>query len=392
MKYLPGCLPTLFLLGFVAQGGSLAQEPEFFVLNPGPWGEVEAQTIRLVAPLPLLQATQPSFEETVWHFAEPTLAQVADRLRGAGLTEAVIQQLLSPERVRLDGQVWRVRATDEAILGLAPLARADLYAAMRPLAPVKDYLNHPAPIENSHPLSWFSGLGLSQSTIDLATRLCHPRGRTTVLSDIAYISRRIESPAEKDAWLRACEQTSSVVLRLHLNPQSDIAALAKYWSAPGTESSVRALLESLRPRNGQTWIDVAQLLPPMPRSRLYSFTPESDLHTSLPDCRWTAINFFADLPSDRFSDESTLGDYLATSYDLVLPPYRFGDVIVIYEKEGEGQFIHACVYIADDIVFTKNGKAVVNPWIFMRDHHLSRLYVKDKPVAMKGFRRRPISS
>ena len=370
-------------------GFASAAEPEFFRLNPGPWGEIEAQTIKLSASTKLLDQAIPANEETTWVFAEPTLDAVANRLRQVGLGEFTILTLLETGDPRYDGNVWRLRPTAEAIRALTSDARAALYATMRPLTVQASYLRNPIPIEHHDPVDWFSGVGLEPTTIELATSLCHRQGRSTVLSDVAFVLSQIESPEEKTAFRRAAEQTMTAVLRLRLTPDSDIDALATYWSNSATESTVHAMLETLQPRNGERWLDVSQLLPPMPRSRLYSFLPLTEAHLSLPDCRWTALNFFADLPSERLADENTAYPFIEAHYDPALPPYKFGDVIVIHKgAELGGQMVHTCVYIADDIVFTKNGKAAINPWIFQRDRHLSSIYARDQLVQMKGFRRR----
>ncbi|MFT5467982.1 MAG: hypothetical protein ACI8UO_003090 [Verrucomicrobiales bacterium] len=376
----------------LAQAESLIPERAFFPLEPGPWGEIEAQLVKLAPTISLIEkVSEGAARDNAWAFAEPTIELVAQRLRTANLSETLIQQLLGPEHARFDVEkgLWFVVPTAEAILALSPIQRAQLYAPMRALPTWSDasYVRNPLPIENSDPARWFSGVGLSQQTIDLATRLCYQQGRTTVLSDVDFIASQIADEKEKIAFLRAAEQTEAVVLRLRLTPQSNIRALANYWSNPETESTVRAMLEALQPQSGERWIDIAQLLPPMPRSRLYSFTQPADVSVSLPDCRWTALNFFANQPSSRLADESTAFQALESNYDPVPPPFRFGDVIVIFEKE-TGKFIHSCVYIADSIVFTKNGNSSLNPWTLQRDDRLSRLYVRDRVIEMKVMRRR----
>ena len=45
-------------------------------------------------------------------------------------------------------------------------------------------------------------------------------------------------------------------------------------------------------------------------------------------------------------------------------PAAFGDVILFRDAKAES--VHMCVYIADDIVFTKNGAHYFQPWVLMR--------------------------
>ena len=44
---------------------------------------------------------------------------------------------------------------------------------------------------------------------------------------------------------------------------------------------------------------------------------------------------------------------------------QFGDLILIKDAE-TGDWIHACNYIADDLIFTKNGKSMGRAWIISK--------------------------
>jgi hypothetical protein len=45
--------------------------------------------------------------------------------------------------------------------------------------------------------------------------------------------------------------------------------------------------------------------------------------------------------------------------------YRFGDVLFFMDGN-TGNAIHSCVYLADDIVYTKNGRSPTQPWVIMK--------------------------
>ena len=51
-----------------------------------------------------------------------------------------------------------------------------------------------------------------------------------------------------------------------------------------------------------------------------------------------------------------------------------------------GDAFHSCVYIADDIVFTKNGRNVLSPWIFMKLDEVKKIYLFDDNGRIQGFR------
>jgi hypothetical protein len=46
-------------------------------------------------------------------------------------------------------------------------------------------------------------------------------------------------------------------------------------------------------------------------------------------------------------------------------PYHYGDVIFFMDGTS-GNAIHSCVYLADDLVFTKNGRSPTQPWVVMK--------------------------
>jgi hypothetical protein len=48
--------------------------------------------------------------------------------------------------------------------------------------------------------------------------------------------------------------------------------------------------------------------------------------------------------------------------------------------------VHMCVYVADDIVFTKNGYAPREPWVLMRERDMMIHYSPKKPLSRAVFR------
>ena len=64
----------------------------------------------------------------------------------------------------------------------------------------------------------------------------------------------------------------------------------------------------------------------------------------------------------------------------------FGDIIVMLERGG--QVVHSCVYIADNIVFTKNGASFSTPWQFARLENVAAFYSLNEPVELRRYRAR----
>jgi len=72
-------------------------------------------------------------------------------------------------------------------------------------------------------------------------------------------------------------------------------------------------------------------------------------------------------------------------YVETLEPPRFGDAVLLLENRRPA---HACVYIADDVVFTKNGVNYHQPWVLMKLNDLLPRYASDRPMSIVVLRRR----
>jgi hypothetical protein len=65
-------------------------------------------------------------------------------------------------------------------------------------------------------------------------------------------------------------------------------------------------------------------------------------------------------------------------------PTRYGDLIFLTNENG--QIIHSAVYIAADLVFTKNGNNFKEPWVLMRMKDLLQTYLVTDPARAVAFR------
>jgi hypothetical protein len=98
------------------------------------------------------------------------------------------------------------------------------------------------------------------------------------------------------------------------------------------------------------------------------------------------MNFFNDVPDSRFFDPAYLWQVLRRDYVEVPHDFVFGDLLVVLE---EGKLpVHMAVYIADDVVFTKNGLQDLQPWVLMKTADMLARYSLDKPVTVTGYRRK----
>jgi len=59
-------------------------------------------------------------------------------------------------------------------------------------------------------------------------------------------------------------------------------------------------------------------------------------------------------------------------------------------KDNASMAIHMCVYIADDVVFTKNGASLVAPWTLMKLPEMLKVYQPEQPIVLVGYRKKAI--
>src|SRR6185503_12699172 len=99
--------------------------------------------------------------------------------------------------------------------------------------------------------------------------------------------------------------------------------------------------------------------------RLYTFDATATNSTGAgQDCFWTALNFFNETPDPQLVDTAYGLGVLNRDYVETSAPRRFGDLLLLLDEKQ--RTVHACVYIADEVVFTKNGADELQPWVLMR--------------------------
>lgn len=143
-------------------------------------------------------------------------------------------------------------------------------------------------------------------------------------------------------------------------------------------------IKAITERRAPQTVDITHFLPTLMRERIYTFPDiELGLKGRFPDCHWTSLNFFNRAPRDYFLDTRLAAAHLVENYNPVDAPYHFGDVLCFLDK-GEG--IHTCVYIADDIVLTKNGDGILAPWVLMQIKDVDSIYHRSDDTRIQGYR------
>jgi hypothetical protein len=117
----------------------------------------------------------------------------------------------------------------------------------------------------------------------------------------------------------------------------------------------------------------------MPRRLLYRYPKVSleDLEKpQLANCFWTALNFFNTTPDDRMLDPAYALERLHQDYYLVQDGLQLGDIVALSDRNLN--IFHVAVYLADDLVFTKNGFFSLAPWTILPMDRLKGHYAEHR--------------
>ena len=88
----------------------------------------------------------------------------------------------------------------------------------------------------------------------------------------------------------------------------------------------------------------------------------------------------------RFLDKSYTKNVLQSEYVLIHDQPTYGDLVTLANEAGDA--LHACIYVADDFVFTKNGINQLAPWILMKMEDMLLFFPTEKEPRIVIFRKK----
>lgn len=350
----------------------------------GAWGELDRVRILIEPPEEFIPIEFGDLA-TRWVF-EGYTADMLDRLWvEAGLEQSQRVSLNALARAPGAGLDRIVLQPDVAIVtGLSPTARARIYSVLAAF-PENPSQRDPFRFRADAIDDWFRDSGVSPEAIAQTRRLLYPRGPSVHLSDAHLVLATLPA-AERGPYIKTLARKSALLVKLIVRQDSDINAMARYWGQAGRAKDVRPLLQSLARAPGGAKIDIAHLLPGFARSLLYTYpTPTTSSADRSLDCHWTSFNFFNERPDERFADINLVKKSLLEEYYPVAGEPALGDILILMRDDGV--VVHSCVYLADSIVFTKNGAAFSVPWVLARQEDVVAFYtLGDRPPEVRRYR------
>ena len=213
---------------------------------------------------------------------------------------------------------------------------------------------------------WLAPDLISPRLRQIVEPLVYREGNYMLFSDIELVRAEVGGEDEMRQLSKTLFRQPTFLARLSVDSTANLDALVEYWGRGGRRTQIRPLLESVAADRSDQSIDVTYLLPPFARNHLYHYPELSAADLDRPmvvNCLWTALNFFQPEPDDRFLDVATALRTLKEDYFVVESDFELGDIVAFLDEKGN--IFHAAVYVADNLVFGKNGISAMAPWTIL---------------------------
>lgn len=343
----------------------------------------EYSTVHLDVPESLLPTVAEPLQSTRWVFEKFTPDQLTSLFGACDLTPAQKEYLTDPKQWQTYAAGIAMQVSPEIIFGLKPSAREKIYTvlAQSPANPA-----HSMPFRFSPEL--FDGLmassDLTPVEVQKVKNLTWSNDGAICFSDLYLLKNAMPAPQFKNL-IETIYSVPALLMRVRIYPDTDVKELLSYWGKGGRASQIKPLLDSLTRLTNSSRLNVEYFLPPFARLRLNTFpNPATDPMAIRQDCFWSAMNFFNESPDPQYYDQQSTIRALRENYYLTREKPAFGDRIMLKDKNDMA--LHMCVYVADGVVFTKNGADFKAPWVLMKLSDMLALYPSRQGLNLVTYR------
>jgi hypothetical protein len=345
----------------------------------GPWGTLLTREIQLERPVEYLTDEVANPQPQVWTFNGMKPDAVKALFLQNGLSAAQAAEALAPGSFGETSSGTELRPREKFLLSLSSEVRQKLYVALAGLG-VNLYLDYPYIFPGDVVETIYNDSRLNVQDVALFKQLIYLNGGAHQLSDYQFMLGKIPTVERRVAMARSMSRQSAVLARLVIHPDTDIDKIAGYWGNMRNVhfTDIRPLMESLKqmPQGGN--VSLLYVLPKFARDRLYTFPLPPQPGEPTMDCHWSTFNFSNETPDNRFNDPAFAVQYIQKNYYQIAAPSLYGDIVLLMNDKQEVK--HSAVYLADDIVFTKNGNNYRQPWMLMRIPDLLATYPSTPPM------------
>jgi len=331
----------------------------------GPWGRLSKTPIVISPPLELVSTDSEPASGPRWALPGVSAEEFEAFLKSSGVAPADARAVRATARA--EPRIAGVVAFPDPgfVARLTPDVRASLYEVLA-RSPLNEAQAHAYRFGGSTVENWFSGSLIAQTTRALVEPVVYRMNGYLYVADLDLIRSQVADEDELRRLTKTLLRQSTVLVQLTVHDRAEVPGLVDYWGRGGRRTDLRPLLESIAGGGPDRAIDIAHLLPSFAREHLYRYPKLSAADFDKPviaNCLWTSLNFFAAEPDDRFLDVNLALGALKSEYFVVENGFQLGDIMAFLDEEGD--IFHVVVYLADDLVLTKNGTSPMAPWIIL---------------------------
>ncbi len=302
------------------------------------------------------------------------------------MAKEVVQAMMVPSSMmKVDGMI-HLFPPPGLLAEMSAEMRAKIYADLRQY-PANEFQYEPVIIASGNVEDWFDGSDLRPEIIGKIKQWSYMRDQTLVFSDLPLLMNFVKGEDEARQTVKACTRVRSLMVKLLVDKSTNLDAMLDFWTTglDTRRKDLMPLLQSVATTPGVDGLDINHVLPPLARKLLMTY-PDLTMGREgiLPDCHWSSLNFFNYDAQPYLLDSRLATTAVLERFVPVSDPYRFGDVI--FFLDGAGDAFHSCVYLADDIVFSKNGRNILSPWVLTTITDLKKVYLHDQNGRIQGYR------
>jgi hypothetical protein len=327
---------------------------------------------------------------TRWSFPEDQAESAKSLFLRAGLNPAAVESLTSrTATIRADG--WIHFFPDHKLVEeMSRESRAMLYGELGHY-PINEFQESPALILTDTVEEWYRSSHLRPESVAEISRMAYRRGDLWAFSDVPLLISKCQGERDLKALYKTLTRTRTYLITIPIGTKTDAAAVKAYWRPTGSgfrRKDIEPLIESIKGTDREVQLDLAHIMPPLARKLIYTYPGTENISGGiLPDCHWTSLNYFNYEPQGYLLDSSLATSKVIEDYEKVTEPWRYGDILFFID-DVSGDAYHSCVFLKEDLVFSKNGRNQMTPWIISTIQDISRIYLSTREGHIETYRLR----
>ncbi len=319
---------------------------------PGPWGDLEAIPVNIQPPAGLFKNYRDIIDlinsSKQWIFKNASLQEIRSLFLEAGLDHKTCVELLNHTKPLASEAGFITTPSEIVFYGFSPELRAKLYPLIGKYSENTTYC-YPFHYNSTNPEEWFFNSSLTKEQIKKLSSLVYISQNVCCISDLHLIAPLIKTTPEWIKLLRTIYRSPALDVYLKIEKGEDTGKLIDYWKNLNRFQFITMKFQSIQNKASDVRINIGDLLPAIPRIRLNTFASNEESDQYSMDCHWATFNFF----NDQYDDRPILLNKICRPLFPEEEQPKFGDIYLMTDINNN--VVHSCVYIASNIVFSKNG-------------------------------------